>query len=86
MLSWNSRDIFAGMNQDFPSIFPRVHPLQPRAVSFGSFAVDVSSVRGGSMSVFEVTGAQNAPQLFEVSGLNGTNFSSDMRVNIIRVE
>jgi hypothetical protein len=88
MPSWHSRDIFAGMNTDFSNqgFFTRPYPAQPRAVSFGSFAVDVNSVRGGSMSVFEVSGTQNAQQLFEVSGLSGTNFPSDMRVNIIRVE
>ncbi len=88
MRSWNTRDVFAGMNRDFSNqgFFTRPHPLTPRAVSFGKFTVDVNSVRGGSMSVFEVSGTQSGQQLFEVSGLNGTNFPFDMRVNIIRVE
>ncbi|HET9438914.1 MAG TPA: Ig-like domain-containing protein, partial [Longimicrobiales bacterium] len=86
--SWNSRDIFAGMNRDFSTqgFFLRAFPLVPRAAAFGNFVFDVTAVRGGSMSVFEVTGTQAARQLFEVSGLAGTNFPADMRVNIIRVE
>jgi hypothetical protein len=85
---WNARDIFAGMNRDFSNqgFFIRPFPLVPRSITFGRFGVDVSSVRGGSMAVFEVTGTQTANQMLEFRGLAGTAFPADMRVNIIRVQ
>ena len=88
MQSWNVPDIFAGMNTDFSSqgFFLNPVPLTLRAASFGRFAIDVSSVRGGSMAVFEVSGAPANTQLFEVHGLAGASFPADMRVNIIRVQ
>jgi hypothetical protein len=88
LVSWNSRDIFAGMSTDFSNqgFFTRPAPLQVRPASFGKFAIDVSSVRGGSMAVFEVTGAQSNQQMFEFNGLAGATFPADMRVNIIRVQ
>ena len=86
--SWNVRDIFAGMSTDFSNqgFFTNPVPLQLHPASFGRFAIDVTSVRGGSMAVFEVTGTQNGSQLFEVNGLAGASFPADMRVNIIRVQ
>jgi hypothetical protein len=92
--SWNTRDIFAGMNRDFGTppcpntqcFFTNAVPLLVRPTSFGRFAIDVTAVRGGSMAVFEVTGTQTGSQLFEVNGLAGSTFPADMRVNIIRVQ
>lgn len=88
IVSWKVPDIFAGMSADFSNqgFFTRPIPLRPRAATFGKFAVDVSSVRGGSMAVFEVTGTQSGGQMFEFNGTAGTTFPSDMRVNIIRVQ
>ena len=86
--SWNTRDIYNGLNADFKNqgLFTRPVPLQIRPASFGKFTIDVSSVRGGSMSVFEITGTQANQQMFEFNGLAGSSFPADMRVNIIRVQ
>ena len=86
--SWNVRDILAGMSADFSNqgFFTDPTPLRTRSASFGKFAVNVSSVRGGSMAVFEVTGTQNGSRMFEFNGTSGTSFPAEMRVNIIRVE
>ncbi len=86
MPSWNQRDIFSEANRELPSLFAIPFPLRPRATAFGKFSVDVSSVRGGSMAVFEVTGTQTDRQLFEFNGNAGASFPADMRVNIIRVQ
>ena len=85
---WNLPDIFAGMSTDFSNqgFFTDPTPLRVRPAAFGKFAIDVSSVRGGSMAVFEVTGTQAGAQMFEVNGLAGSSFPADMRVNIIRVQ
>jgi hypothetical protein len=86
--SWNTRDIFAGLNQDFSSqgFFTRAVPVQPRAAAFGNFSIDVSSVRGGGMAVFEMAGTQSQRQMIEFNGFAGTAFPAEMRVNIIRVQ
>lgn len=88
LVSWNTRNIFAGMSTDFSNqgFFTRPVPLQIRPAAFGKFAIDVGSVRGGSMAVFEVTGTQTNQQMFEFNGLAGTTFPAEMRVNIIRVQ
>lgn len=88
LASWNTRDIFNGMSTDFSSqgFFTRRVPLQIRAAAFGKFAIDVSSVRGGTMAVFEVTGTQTGRQMFEFNGAAGSSFPADMRVNIIRIQ
>ena len=86
--SWNVPDIFAGMSADFSErgFFTAAVPLSSHPATLGRFAIDVASVRGGSMAVFAVNGTQTNTQLFEVQGLAGTSFPADMRVNIIRVQ
>jgi len=84
--SWNMRDIFAGMNADFPNLFANPAPLQVRSTGFGKFSVDVSGVRGGGFSVLDVSGTQANKQLLEFKGSNGAPFPSAMRVNIVRVQ
>ena len=84
--SWNMRSVFAGMNSDFPNMFPVAAPLKVRSTAFGKFAVDVSGVRGGGLSVLELAGSQASKQLLEFKGLNGAPFSGDMRVTVGRVQ
>ncbi|MFN2397790.1 MAG: Ig domain-containing protein [Gemmatimonadaceae bacterium] len=86
--SWNTRDIFARMNQDFPGTggFPRVFPLQPRQASFGSFSIDVPSLRSGTASYFEITGSQQSKQLIEVRSQGGGDPPTTLRVGIVRVQ
>jgi hypothetical protein len=84
--SWNLRNIFAGMNADFPSLFPNPAPLSLRSTGFGKFSLDVSGVRGGGFSVLEVSGTQASRQLLEFKGVNGGALPTAMRVNIVRVQ
>jgi hypothetical protein len=84
--SWNMRSVFAGMNSDFPNMFPLAAPLKVRSTAFGKFALDVSGVRGGGLSVMELVGSQVSTQLLEFKGVNGTALSADMRVNIARIQ
>ncbi|MBI4540112.1 MAG: Ig-like domain-containing protein [Gemmatimonadetes bacterium] len=84
--SWNTRDIFAGMNRDFPSIFTTTFPLAMRSASFGSFTVDVPTLRGGSFAIFEISGTQSGTQLVEVRSATGDNPPANVRVAIVRVQ
>lgn len=86
--SWNTRNIFSGLSTDFASqnFFTRPIPLKIRTGSFGNFSMDLLSVASGGMSIMEISGTQNARQLFEFKGASGQDFPADMRINIVRVQ
>jgi hypothetical protein len=86
--SWNTRNIYQGLNADFSSqgFFQKVAPLRVRPASLGRFVIDVSSVTGGGFSVFEVSGSSTSKQLLEFRGLSGAGFPADMRVKLVRVQ
>jgi hypothetical protein len=69
--TWNTRDIFAGMNSELPQSFPRAFPLQPRAITMGAFTQTVSALRSGSFSMFELTGSAGG-QVLELRSATGT--------------
>lgn len=81
--SWNTRDIFAGMNAD--GFRDGAFPVVPRAVRYGTFGVD-ASVRSGSMSYFELSGTQSGPQLIEVRSPGGNDPAPPLRVAVMRVQ
>jgi hypothetical protein len=86
--SWNTRNVFQGLNADFSNqgFFQKVVPLRVRPASLGRFVIDVSSVTGGGFSIFEVSGNSTNKQLLEFRGLSGTGFPADMRVKVVRVQ
>lgn len=84
--SWNTRDIFTGLNRDFATTFTTATPLRPRANGFGQFVVDIPSVRGGGFALFEVAGTSTNKQLLEFRGASGTSFPAEMRVKVVRVQ
>jgi hypothetical protein len=86
ILSWNVRDIYSRLNTDLPSTFTQPFPLKSRSAGFGQFIIDISGVRGGSMSIFEIAGTQSAKQLLEFKGAAGTEFPAEFRINIARVQ
>ena len=84
--SWNTRDIFAGMNTDFPSSFPRPFPYRARTVAFGDVTIPVPVLRGGTGSVFRIEGAQSAKQLIELRGTGGSPLPPVLGIEILRVQ
>jgi hypothetical protein len=84
--SWNIRDIFAGLNADFEERYTRPFPLVPRAISFGSFAVDVSQLNGGTAAIFELSGAQAGKQLLELRAIGGGAPAFTLRMGVVRVQ
>jgi len=86
ILSWNVRDIYGRLNTDFPTTFTQVFPLRTRTANFGQFLISIGGVRGGSMSVFEITGTQSAKQLLEFKGTSGADFPAELRINVARVQ
>jgi hypothetical protein len=80
--SWNMSDMFAGLFRDFGNQGIVANPMAVRNVLFGNFSVNVSQLRGGTMSIFELTGAQAGRQLLELR----TTSPSNLRFTVVRVD
>ncbi len=88
---WDTRDIFDGMHEDYAnssvaSNYPTPWPLSTHALSFGDFTVDVSGVRGGSASIFELSGAFPGGQLLQILSPSGGSTPSNLGLAIVRVQ
>ncbi len=79
-LSWNLRDIFAGMNSDFPQFYNKPYPVVAAPLSFGAFDVTVS-LPGGAFSLYELGGTQSGAQLLDLR-TNGPG----IRVALVRIQ
>lgn len=66
--SWNLRDIYAGMNRDFATNFPKLYPLVPQTVPAGDFTIDNQGIHGGSFSPFDLIGVNANTRTIGVSG------------------
>jgi len=86
MPTWNLRNIFAGMNSDFPGSFA-AFPLVPTALAFGSFApLTQASISGGGVKYYTFSGTQSAAQLVKLTSTGGGSPSSNLRVAIARLQ
>ena len=84
--SWNVADVFSGLAETYPGVF-MVSPLEVRAMSFGSFSMQVPKLRAFSSSYFSFEGAQTGSQLLELRGENGVALpSASLRLAVVRVE
>jgi hypothetical protein len=84
--SWNTRDIFRGLRDEYPEDFSREFPLAMPRLAPGSFTVDVTALRGGTASLFELSGAFAGPQIIELTDPAGGAPPSSLRVAIVRVQ
>lgn len=84
--SWNMRNVFAGMNQDFPDVFTRPYPWPMQTVQFGTFTVQGNSLRGGSGSVVQLGGTWPGSQIVELQLPGGGAPSSTLRLVATRVQ
>ena len=82
--AWNTRDVFAGMAEEFPAVYPQSFPLAVRGLGVGSFTAEVPEVRGGSAALFELRGSGR--QLLELQGGGGGEPTSTLRIAVVRVE
>jgi hypothetical protein len=87
--TWHSRDIFAGMNTDFPTgggSYPLAFPLAMRAFSAGA-SVTVPAVWGGTGAYFDFTGGTAPQQFLELRASNGTGPAPvNLGMSIVRVQ
>ena len=79
--SWNTRDIWAGYNRDFPTI-RLLFPLNVNAVTFGSFSLS-GTLAGAAAGIVELSGTQTAKQLISLTGLSA---GTTIRMSILRVQ
>ncbi|MFA6165297.1 MAG: Ig-like domain-containing protein [Gemmatimonadaceae bacterium] len=91
--SWNLRDEFRGLCNDFgpcaggfSTIFPVAYPFAPRPVTFGAFSTTVSALNAGSVSSWLLSGTQATPQLLDLRGANGGEPPGQLRLAIVRVQ
>ncbi len=87
MPTWNFRNIYAGLNADFPSTYTLAYPNQPTSLTFGNFAaVNTATMYGGGVLWYQISGTHTQPQLVRLRGNNGAALSSNVRVAIVRVQ
>lgn len=93
--SWNLRDQFLGLCNDFgpclnaanpATVYPVAYPFAPRPVSFGAFSTTVNALNAGSFSSWFVSGGQAAPQLLDLRGTSGGEPPGQLRLAIVRVQ
>ena len=82
--SWNLVDMYAGLYNDFRNQIPGLvpNPLAVRNVQFGNFAVNVTQLRGGTASVFEIAGTQSGRQMLELR----TTTPGNLRLSVVRLD
>lgn len=92
MPTWNTRDVFQGLYNDFKDhetighLFTSPFPLATRAISFGDFVVDVPELRGGTASLFELGGTLSGTQLMELLSASGSIAPASLGMAIVRVQ
>ena len=78
---WNLRDIYAGLQQELPLLFPRAYPLAPRTSAAGTFDVQVRNLPGGTGILLEVGALTNARQLIDIT----MDVAEQPRVTVVRL-
>ena len=87
MPTWNFRNIYAGLNTDFPSTYTVGYPLVPTPLSFGKFAaVGQNTMYGGGVLWYQLSGTHTQPQIVRLLGASGVALSSNVRIAITRVQ
>ncbi len=93
--SWNLRDEFLGLCNDFgpclnsanpATFFPVAYPFAPRPVSFGAFSTTIGALNAGSFSSWLVSGTQATPQLLDLRGANGGEPPGQLRLAVLRLQ
>ena len=85
--TWNFRNIYAGLNTDFPGSYTLPYPLVPQARTFGTFApVGFTTMRGGGALWYEISGTQALNQLIRLETNGGGMPSSSLRLAIARLQ
>ncbi|HEU4748825.1 MAG TPA: IPT/TIG domain-containing protein [Gemmatimonadaceae bacterium] len=85
--SWETRDIFAGMNLDFPQQenFPKPHPLVPQPVTAGDFSIEHAGIHGGSFSAYDLRESSASTRTIRLSS-GPSGGSPPLHIVIARIQ
>jgi hypothetical protein len=87
MPTWHFRSIYAGLNTDFPANYALSFPQAPPQYTFGSFtAPTITTLRGGGVLWYEISGTQAQAQMLRLTGSGGGALPSAVRVAIARLQ
>lgn len=78
---WNLRDIYAGLRQELPILFPRTYPLVPRTTAPGAFDIRAPNVVGGAAVFLEIGSLGANRQLLDLT----VDAAAVPRITIIRL-
>jgi hypothetical protein len=93
--SWNLTDIWLGMCDDLgpcfnpnnpTQLYPSSTPFNPRAITYGDFSVNLTTLEGGAFAMFNLSGVQSAKQLIELRSPNGGDPPGTVRIAIVRIQ
>lgn len=84
--SWDTRDIFSGLSQDYPGSFPAAFPLAIRRLDDHAFHAEVSGLRAGSAALFELPASQQSTRLLHLQAAGGGAPPATLRVAIVRIQ
>jgi hypothetical protein len=82
---WNLRDVYAGLNFEQPGVMPTRWPLAETPLSFVNATQNVSGLRGGSTTYFELAGT-SVPLALHILGEDGGPLSSALRIQVFRIQ
>lgn len=80
--SWNLRDIYAGLHENFNNaeFFPQPWPLEPRTQSLGTFQLN-TDIRGGANTFLDLSGSLSEDtQIIEING------SGTLGISVLRLQ
>lgn len=86
-LTWNLRDVYAGLNRELPNPFEEEYPLRVTESGFENAAFDFD-VRSSAEAYFELGADGGSPPLsVELTGANGGPVppSAEMQVIVVRI-
>ncbi|MBV9879574.1 MAG: hypothetical protein JO180_03720 [Gemmatirosa sp.] len=84
--SWNTRDVFRGLNAYNPFQFRSPFPLLVRQAAFGDFTADVPLLRSWTAAFVEVAGPSGSRQLLSLQGRGGGAPPAGVGMAIVRVQ
>jgi hypothetical protein len=82
--SWNLPTILTGMNVDLSASFPIHFPFHERTVGYGTIAIPVAALHGGTASIVHIVGLQSTKQLIEILSPTGGPPPAGLHLQIVR--
>ncbi|MFL5487415.1 MAG: hypothetical protein ACJ8AJ_02930, partial [Gemmatimonadaceae bacterium] len=66
--SWDMRDVYNGMNNDFHTELPKTYPFAAQPVTAGDFKIDNTGIHGGAFIPYELSAVTGTTRTIGLSG------------------